>query len=252
MQPNRTLSADEITALKTRIEEVGPWFHNFQIAPGVWTDATGYGPGSAYLEDRWSVVETLLPPIEGRSCLDVGCCSGFFSFQLKEAGAADVLGVDQGDQPKAIAQARVAETYLRKGVRFEATSIYDLAALDRQFDVVICLGVLYHLRHPLLAIEALRSVSREGLVLQTITTATGPDFEELPPDTLEGLRLRSELLADPRFPHVRFVESKLDNDGSCWSVPSPQAVFAMLRASGFRIGRYVARPHEIYVHAIPA
>lgn len=243
------MSTDQIAALKKKIEDVGPWFHNFEIVPGVWSDTRTYGPGWEYLVDRWSLVESLLPSVSGKACLDVGCCSGFFSFRLKDAGASSVLGVDRGDQPKAIAQARLAEEYMGKGVAFDALSSYEIPTLNRQFDIVLCLGVLYHLRHPLLAIEALRSVCSGTLVLQTITSGPAGEVPELPVDEAADIGLRSATVDDARFPAMKFVEGKLQGDGSCWWIPNPQAVLALLRAGGFKPQRCVARDHEIYVSA---
>src|SRR4051812_23158565 len=95
---------------------------------------------------------------KGKSCLDIGCSSGFFSLKLKELGAAYVLGVDSGEQPQAIKQAQFAAATLGLDVDFRILSAYDLAALGTTFDVVLFMGVFYHLRHPLVALEAAHAV----------------------------------------------------------------------------------------------
>ena len=119
-------------------------------------------------------------------------------------------------------------------VEFSILSVYDLREIGRQFDIVLFMGVLYHLRHPLLALESLRSVCCETLILQTITTPHEKSFSELETADLQNSSLHSPLLEDPRYPAVRFIEGALDKDVTCWFVPNPQAVMSMLRACAFK------------------
>jgi tRNA (mo5U34)-methyltransferase len=232
MKSARRLSATEQEAVKRKVAELGPWFHNFQIAEGIWTNPEG-GPGPHYPDIRWNLIEPLLPELSGKSVLDIGCSSGFFSLKLKELGARSVLGVDDGEQPKAIEQARFAAKTLGLEVDFEIRSVYRVAELQRQFDVVLFMGVLYHLRHPLLALEALRQVCGGTMILQTITTPHDQHFTELAANDLQNSSLHSPLLSDPRYPAMRFVEGALDKDVTCWFLPNPQAVMSMLRSCGF-------------------
>jgi len=233
MKGARTLGSAERLAVQHRVKEIGPWFHNYEIAGGVWTNAEGQSPGPAYPAWRWQFVQKLLPDISGKSCLDVGCSSGFFSLKVKELGAAHVTGVDSGEQPRAIEQARFAAQLLGYDVEFQSLSAYALHQLGRQFDVVLFMGVLYHLRHPLLALEAVRSVCKESMIVQTITTAHKRKAAELVGKMTESVGLHSPLLTDHRFPAMRFVEGALDGDVTCWFIPNVQAVNAMLRSCGF-------------------
>jgi tRNA (mo5U34)-methyltransferase len=233
MKSARRLESSERESVQQKIEELGPWFHNFQIAEEVWTNPEG-GPGPQYPDSRWKVIEPLLPDLTGKTVLDVGCSSGFFSLKLKELGASFVLGVDDGEQPKAIKQARFAAETLGLEIDFKTLSVYRIAELQSQFDLVLFMGVLYHLRHPLLALEALRTVCRGTLILQTITTPHKQRFRELDAADLQHSSLHSPLLEDPRYPAVRFVEGALDKDVTCWFVPNPQAVMSMLRSCGFK------------------
>jgi tRNA (mo5U34)-methyltransferase len=110
------------------------------------------------------------------------------------------------------------------------------------------MGVLYHLRHPLLALEALRSVCRDTLIAQTIITTHERQFRELHTADLQQSSLHSGLLQNPRYPAIRFVEGALDKDVTCWFVPNPQAVVSMLRSCGFKPGQ-ISSPgsHEMIV-----
>ena len=233
MKSARRLPDPQRVLVEKGITELGPWFHNFQLAAGLWTNPDGSGPGADYPDWRWRHVKKLLPEVVGKTVLDVGCSSGFFSLKLKELGASYVLGVDAGEQPKAIEQARFAANTLGLDVDFRILSVYDLREIGRQFDLVLFMGVLYHLRHPLLALEAVRSVCGGSLILQTITTPHDSSLNEIDSDTLQKAGLRSGVLTDDRFPTVRFVEGALDNDVTCWFIPNPQAVASMLRSCSF-------------------
>jgi len=80
-----------------------------------------------------------------------------------------------------------------------------------RFDLVLCLGVLYHLRHPLLALEKVFSVTADHLILETVTD-----------------------LVWTRYPVMRFYPgSELAGDASNWFGPNPPAVVGMLKAAGF-------------------
>jgi len=236
----RMLSARSIESESekgTIIEEIrslGPWFHNFEIASDIWTNSSGRLPGIGYPMERWRLIEALLPDVRGKSCLDVGCSSGFFSLKLKELGAAYVLGVDFEQQPQAIEQAKFAARTLGLDVDFRTMSVYDLGTVNRRFDIILFMGVFYHLRHPLLALETVRALCAETMILQTITSKHEKQFVELDRAIISDVDLRSPIMTDHRFPAIRFVEGTLNGDATCWFVPNLQAVTAMLRSAHFR------------------
>jgi tRNA (mo5U34)-methyltransferase len=233
MSSAREITGSELEQLRSDIARLGPWFHNFEIARKVWTNAIGTGPGADYPVRRWQHIQPIFASLAGKSCLDVGCSSGFFSLKAKELGATRVLGVDSGEQVGAIDQARFASKVLNLPATFETISAYDLARLDERFDTVLFLGVFYHLRHPLVALEAIRSRCTGSLIFQTITTPNGMRLRELDPQSTVNVGLNSRVMQDDRFPALRFVEGQIAGDSSCWFVPNVQAVAAMLRTSGF-------------------
>jgi tRNA (mo5U34)-methyltransferase len=230
------VSLEEKRKMIQRVEELGPWFHNYELADGVWTNPHGDLPGFDYPARRWAVIAPMVPDVRGKSCLDVGCSSGFFSLKLKELGAREVVGIDDGEQRRAIAQARFAAAQLGHDIAFSERSIYELSGLNRTFDVVICLGVLYHLRHPLLAIEQLRTVCSGTLLFQTITTRHKGEILKTP----ANVALRDGIIDHPSFPMLKFIEGELNNDSSNWFVPNAEAVVAMLRSCGFSIKEMVS------------
>src|SRR5262249_24881277 len=248
MNSAREVGDAERVALTQRVEELGPWFHNYELASGVWTNASGRFPGIDYPLERWRLIEPLLPDVEGKSCLDVGCSSGFFALKLKEMGATYVLGVDFEQQPQAIEQARFAARTLALDVDFRSMSAYDLGALERKFDLVLFMGVFYHLRHPLVALEAIHNLCSGPMIFQTITAQHQGKISELDPTIMKNVDLHSSTMLENRFPSLRFVEGTLNGDVSCWFVPNVQAVAAILRACGFELGKFTfTNDHDIIV-----
>jgi tRNA (mo5U34)-methyltransferase len=252
MSSAREIGEDERTALGRRVDELGPWFHNYELASGVWTNPSGRFPGVEYPLERWRLIEPLLPDVKDKFCLDVGCSSGFFSVKLKELGAAYVLGIDFEQQPQAIQQAQFAARTLGLDVDFRNMSAYDLSGLPRKFDIILFMGVFYHLRHPLVALEAVRALCEGAMIFQTITTQHQMNFSELNAAVTQNVDLRSSTILDNQFPAVRFLEGALNDDVTCWFVPNIQAVAAMLRSCKFKPGKIVCtNDHDIIVHCTP-
>jgi tRNA (mo5U34)-methyltransferase len=235
------LSADEI---RTRAAALGPWFHNIDLR-GVKT-APEHFLGD-YPNIKWRSFENAIDAdLTGKTVLDIGCNGGFYSMEMKRRGAERVLGIDFDEDY--LAQARFAAEVLGFDIEFRKLSVYDVGALGERFDIVIFMGVLYHLRHPLLALDIVAAKARRLLVVQTLT-APG-DEEADPPDDLPIDR-RRELLR-PGWPKMAFVERRLAGDPTNWWAPTHACVEAMARSAGLEV---VARPgHEIYVcrpHGLP-
>jgi len=218
--------------IATRVRELGPWFHNMTLQ-GVQTAPDhflGDYPGA-----HWQTFEDVLPSnLHGRSVLDIGCNAGFFSIAMKRRGAARVVGIDS--DPRYLAQARLAADVTGVDIEFRQLTVYEVAALRERFDVVLFMGVLYHLRHPLLALDLLREhVVGDQLLFQTMlrgadqTTVVEPDY----PFSERAVFDR------PDFPKLHFVEHKYSGDPTNWWVPNRACAEAMLRSAGFRI---VAHP----------
>ena len=252
LDSGRRVGPLESRSIRKKVSELGPWFHNMNIAKGIWTHPENDAAGPDYPASRWKIVQPLMPEIRGKACLDVGCSSGFFALKMKELGAQYVLGIDQGEQIRAIEQARFASTTTKLEVDFRTLSVYDVHQLTRPFDLVLFMGVFYHLRHPLLALEAIRKVCSGTLVIQTITTPHDIGTYEPPPEAKRvHSGLRAPELNQSDFPLLRFIESDLDDDTSCWFVPSVEAVLAMLRSSGFKPDQMIrSSTHDVVVRCI--
>ena len=137
--------------IQRRVSELGEWFHNMNLG-GVDT-APNHFLGD-YPALKWRSFEHAIPrDLRGRSVLDIGCNAGYYSIEMKRRGASRVVAIDTDE--RYLAQARFASEVNGMEIDFRRMSVYDVGALEEKFDVVLFLGVLYHLRHPLLALDLL-------------------------------------------------------------------------------------------------
>lgn len=217
------------TQIAERIEALGPWFQNLDLN-GVRT-APQHFLGD-YPAEKFARFAHLVPEdLTGKTVLDIGCNAGFYSFEMRRRGASRVLGIDS--DARYLAQARLAaEVSDMDGVEFRQIGVYDVAALGERFDLVIFMGVLYHLRHPLLALDLIREhVAGDMMLFQTLTR--GPDTVAEP---AEDYDFSDDVhFQDPDWPRMAFIEGKWANDWTNWWVPNRAGVEAMLRASGFAV-----------------
>jgi tRNA (mo5U34)-methyltransferase len=214
--------------LAEQVERLRPWFHAIELPHGVWTKRESAGTEPAdHPAGTWDFVRRHLPPdLAGKSVLDVGCGAGFYSVQAKRLGAARVVGVDARQHE--IRQALLVRRALGLDIELRRQSVYRLspARLGR-FDVVFALGLIYHLKHLVLALEKLYSVTDGLLIVET----------EVLPEVAEPFQdaARAALAGRPLHP-LAFVhnEQGIEEAVANWFVPSPGTARALLRAAGFR------------------
>jgi tRNA (mo5U34)-methyltransferase len=223
MTPNGRLSRQEI---ERRVRALGAWFHNLDL-DGVAT-APDHFLGD-YPRHVWHLVADALPrDLAGKTVLDIGCNAGFFSLELKRRGAARVVGVDS--DPRYLAQARLACEVTGLDVELRELSVYDVAALGERFDLVLFMGVLYHLRHPLLALDLLREhVVDDLLVFQSMLRGSSGRIAVEPDYPFE----EREVFDHPSWPKLHFVEREYAHDWTNWWIPNRACAEAMLRSAGF-------------------
>jgi tRNA (mo5U34)-methyltransferase len=215
--------------LRARIEALGPWFHNMKLG-GIWT-APDHFLGD-YPNEKFRRFAPHLPEdLAGKSVLDIGCNAGFYSMEMKRRGAGRVLGIDSDE--RYLAQARLAGEALGfDNIEFRNLSVYDVGALGERFDVVIFMGVLYHLRHPLLALDLIHEhVARDLLIFQSMQRGS-----KLLMEVDEDYDFNdTEHFLESAYPKLHFVERKYAGDWTNWWVPNRACAEAMLRAAGFAI-----------------
>jgi tRNA (mo5U34)-methyltransferase len=225
-----TSQASDRGAVEQRVKELGPWFHDLDLH-GVRTAPDHFlfdYPAGKFRRFAHAVPDDL----SGKSVLDIGCNAGFYSFEMKRRGASRVLGIDHDE--RYLEQARFAAEVLGfDDVEFRAGEVWDVGALGERFDLVIFMGVLYHLRHPLLALDLIREHVAGDLLLFQSLTAGSTEHAEPKPDYefFEGV----EAIKGEGWPLMHFVEHRLAGDPTNWWVPNSAACAAMLRSAGFNL-----------------
>jgi tRNA (mo5U34)-methyltransferase len=186
------------------------WYHRIDLPHGITT------PGASTSARRlaaYGIPERL----DGKTVLDVGAWDGYWSFLAEQRGAARVLATDSfvwqeiGTRKTGF---ELARQVLGSRVEDQEIDVMDVSpeAVGGTYDVVLFLGVLYHLKHPLLALERVRSVTGGMLILETLTD-----------------------MLSTRRPAVAFYPgSEMNADPSNWWGPNPAAIEGMLRTAGFR------------------
>jgi tRNA (mo5U34)-methyltransferase len=225
--------------LEERIEALGPWFHNIDL-DGVWTAPDhflGDYPGAKFRRFAPHLPKNLA----GKSVLDIGCNAGFYSIEMKRRGASRVLGIDSDE--RYLEQARLASEVLGfDDLEFAKLDVYDVGAIGETFDLVIFMGVLYHLRHPLLALDLIREhVAKDMLLFQSMQR--GSKFVLELEDDYEFSE--QDIFFESSFPKLHFVERQYSHDWTNWWVPNRACTEAMLRSAGFSIDRRIEE--EVYL-----
>lgn len=229
------MSPDEI---REQAEKLGPWFHNL-ILDGVPTAPQHFlGDYPAVKFERFAAA--VPADLAGKSVLDIGCNGGFYSIEMKRRGAARVFGIDYDEDY--LAQARFAAGILGLDIEFARMSVYDVGAIGERFDLVIFMGVFYHLRHPLLALDLIHEhVAKDLMIFQSMQRGS----EEVEPLRGDYDFWETELFDRPGYPKMHFIEKRYADDPTNWWVPNRACTEAMLRSAGFQI---VEHPEEeVYV-----
>ena len=226
MSGTSTQSIDPET-LARRVHELGEWFHNLDLH-GIPT-APNHFLGD-FPSIKWRHICKDIPTdLHGASVLDVGCNGGFYSIEMKKRGAGRVLGIDIDD--RYLNQARFAADTLGLEIEFQNRSVYDLAALPGQFDYVLFMGVFYHLRYPLWALDTLLKKVGGKLIFQTMIRGS-ENVLRLEKDYSFWTK---DIFLNPDFPAMYFIEERYSGDPTNWWIPNRAAMAAMLRSSGLRI-----------------
>lgn len=222
------LETYNLEKLRLRIQELGQWFHNMDLQ-GIPT-APNHFLGD-YPRNKWSTFSHVIPAdLTGKAVLDIGCSSGFYSMEMKRRGADRVLAVDFDE--RYLAQARLAAEVESLDIEFRQLSVYDVGSIGETFDLVLFMGVFYHLRHPLLALDLIHEhVCRDLLLFQSMQRGS----EETMPLEDDYTFWQTEIFNDPRFPRMHFIEAKYSGDPTNWWIPNRACTEAMLRSAGFDI-----------------
>jgi tRNA (mo5U34)-methyltransferase len=229
--------------LERQVRSLDVWFQNFNLGD---VKTAPDHPLGDYPKIKWDRFSCAIPQdLRQMSVLEVGCNAGFYAFEMKKRGAHRVVGIDT--DLHYLRQAEFIREWLQLDVEFRHLSVYRVEELREQFDIVLFLGVLYHLRYPLLALDLLRHhATRDLLVAQSMLRGSA-QAGSLKDDYSFW---ETEVFLRAEFPKLHFVENRYAGDPTNWWVPNQACLEAMLRAAGFQI---VEHPEdEVYICRVAA
>jgi tRNA (mo5U34)-methyltransferase len=225
--PPATPSADDAAHLAARTDFI--WHQRFELAPGIFAPGTN---DVGFLTSTARVPELL----HGETVLDIGTTNGGVAFELERRGAGRVVAVDILD----------ADTFgfnairelLGSSVEHLRASIYELPEiLGEQFDIVLFLGVIYHLRHPLLALDNVRRLTRQMAFVES--AICDGDLPHIADESVARFYRRTELGDDPTNWFAPSLRALTEWCGSCglepwhvisWPAGSPSRGMVSTRA----------------------
>jgi len=207
-------------AIQEKVNRI-EWYHAIEVGPGIVT------PGRY---DPKPLLDTMGFPkdLTGKTVLDIGAYDGFFTFEAEKRGAKRVVAMDR--HPADHLGFALAHELVKSKAEYVVASVYDLSPEKHGvFDVVLFLGVLYHLRHPLLGLEKIHAVCKEFALVESHV------LDEFFLHNGQGKPLRriSPLLGES--PIMQFYPgNELNQDCSNWWAPNVECLRLLLETSGFR------------------
>ena len=230
-------NANSPTQLREAIDALGPWFHNLDIRQV--PTAPDHFLGD-YPRAKWGrFAHTIPADLTGMTVLDIGCNAGFYSQEVAKRGAARVLGIDSDE--RYLKQARFAAEANGLEIEFRQMSVYQLDALKETFDIVLFLGVFYHLRYPLFALDKVVKKIRGNLLFQSLIRPFPDEIEVTAREDEYDFWEQAVFEEKMDFPRMHFIERRFADDPTNWWLPNVACAEAMLRSAGLEI---LSRPEE--------
>ena len=235
-----------------------PWHQRWEIEPGVFTP--GHNPVADLLQYASAPAD-----MSGKRVLDIGAWNGCFSFECERRGAAEVLAI--GPETADATGFTKLKAHLGSQVTYRQGSIYDLTAgVYGHFDIIICFGVIYHLRHPLLGMDMMRRICSGKLYLETAgidenlvlsygesSGLTGAKLVNR--DVEQGRTFESTTLAqvDRRLERLSLLQfyrlEELNRDSTNWFAMNQRCCEDLLLSAGFMPVNVRRFGHRIAVEA---
>ncbi|HVX65045.1 MAG TPA: DUF1698 domain-containing protein [Bryobacteraceae bacterium] len=235
---------DGVQATLDELESLGWWYQHFELPGGVWT---GDGSEPGYLpERRWELFAPYVPEdLSGKSVLDLGGNAGYFSIQMKLRGAARCVLVDPYQE--FLRQAEFAARQFQVDIDLVGEDVHTYClTTDERFDYVLLLGLLYHLKYPGLVLDRAAEMTRKRMYIAS--AVIGQEIAEPEKKANYERWTDEDLLLDPGFPKMAFIEDRYNNDPTNWWLPNYAALPALIRSAGLKV---TARPHAHVLVAEP-
>lgn len=213
--------------IRRLIAEHGRWWHEIELAPGLVT------PGDDSNRMKLPILDALGLPrrMEGMRALDIGCSDGYFSFEMEGRGAG-VVAIDF--VPENYTGFATARKILDSRVEYRMDNVYNLTPeAHGLFDVVLFLGVLYHLRKPLAALDAIRSVMKPGAQL-FVGTMLIDEYFLLPDGSVTSLDALNPVLREVPLWQA-YPRDSLNGDYTNCFAPNMRGLQAALEEAQFRV-----------------
>lgn len=206
--------------IQKRIDAVPCWWHTIPLGncltPGLENEIFRFLIPN--FQD-W-IVQVIPEDLTGKSVLDIGTWDGYFSFLAEQRGASRVVAIDKMDRRHLITDANgfmTAREILNSQVNFIEMDVFEIDCLTGEFDIVFFFGVLYHLRHPLLALEKIYQKTKSVVLIETH-------------------------VIDTEYSLMAFYENdEYGGDITNWCGPTIECVKAMCRSCGFNQIELVAQ-----------
>lgn len=186
------------------------WWHSFELPDGRRIDGMNPLEGQKLRLSQFPIPNDLC----GKRVLDIGAWDGWFTFEMEKRGA-DVLAIDCWDNPR-FHQMR---SMLNSRAEYRVMDVYELTPESvGRFDIVLFMGVLYHLKHPLLALERVCALATDVAYVESFALRE----KHRPGDNVE------------RRPVMEFYETdEFGGQTDNWVAPSLPCLMAMCRTAGF-------------------
>jgi tRNA (mo5U34)-methyltransferase len=203
------------------VRSINFWYHTIELGDGLFT------PGWENVREFNKTMISFLPfSFKGMSVLDIGCYDGLFSFEAEKRGAEKVLAIDNlcgGDgvtkkqmskyRPDGFKPLITAREILNSKIEYKERNVYNISPTKLgKFDCTFFFGVLYHLWHPMLALQKIFQVTNKCLFIETHVN------EEI----------------DQTKPLIQFYPRNEKYEYTTWVGPNLLALYEMLTVVGFK------------------
>jgi len=241
------------TNLLSKLNQFGTWLYKFKLTDNISTklhldfleDVTNTKSQMVFPEldsifkDNWNSI----------TCLDLGCNEGYFGFEVLRRGSKHVIGIDA--RQSNIDKANFIKDYFDyKNIQFYVDNVYNIDSEKYgKFDLTLCLGLIYHLDNPILALQKIKEITKQVCVIDTQVIRSDPESNN--PTTVQTYNgsKYNNLATNAIF---ALIDEPDADKNECASItglscfPNKAAVFKMLKHVGFSDVIQLQPPNQAY------